>query len=277
MIYFSDFEPLFFDVLANDPAARETAFVQELYCSLPSGGTPVYDVLPLQVLVDEEGDTADFFLLDEEGNELRQFYPSKIEIDDPKYAYMLLDDGIHPLWTADDIGRVLSVAVDYGGKRYVSRPFFLTDCESVAEETTLLRYSNSSNVTPYNTAFVIGGFTQLFKWRLICGCKPAGFSPLLDSEEFRNQRQEEEILYAAAYGKYVLTVGDAQGVPYYYADLLNRILTCDSVELYDRQAGVWREIRRSGNAVPQLTETFQGSGLFFVTQEIEYVLPIINL
>ena len=278
MILFSDLSPLW----TNDiPAISDTGeFLQEIYASATLvGGVYVFDRFPLQVFSTIDDEDFLFYLQPlDDLTDMVQIHPTRVQLTNDVAVYYIQKDLAHPFETAY-IGRVWQLRVEdttYGSVR-TSLPLMVTDCEGARDNTILLRYSNSSNVTPYNAAFTISGYPYQFEFRVPGGIKPAGFTPLLDNETFRNQRQEVVQLYGAAYGRHTLTLGDARGVPYYYAELLNRILTLDNVELYDTSSDTWHTIRRSENAVPQLAETYTGSGLFHVTQEIEIVPPRFTL
>lgn len=285
MIVFADCQPLWWDIPAH--STLQDAYLNEIFLgtTLQSDGTYIVDELPLQMLFtpEDQNDALNFYIASQDGSTTDEIYPSSIQVNADITCYYLAQDSLHPILQSytGDIYRFIVVytsGLDSSQTEYKSNWFALTECEETLEDTAVLRYSNSSNVTGYNTLFVDSNNDRLpFTFRIPAGLKPQGFAPLLDSDEFRNQRQESVSLYSLAYGKYVLTIGHAEGVPYYYADLLNKIFSLDSVELYDPDADVWREVRRSGNAVPQLAETYTGSGMFHITLEIELVQPQIEL
>lgn len=282
MIVFADCQPLWWDIPAH--STLQDAFLHEIYI----GTTPLPDTkflvdeIPLQVLA-TAGESPLFSLEFQDGTAAVDITSimTTISVNADVTAYVLKQSNQTPYFVTY-IGKMCRFSVLTATDYYASNWFAFTDCDDVITDNAVLRYKNSTNVVGYNTLFYDVTSAEFdkrlpFTWRVPAGLKPQGFAPLLDSDEFRNQRQESVSLYSLAYGKYVLTIGHAEGVPYYYADLLNKIFSLDSVELYDPDADVWREVRRSGNAVPQLAETYTGSGMFHITLEIELVQPQIEL
>ena len=95
------------------------------------------------------------------------------------------------------------------------------------------------------------------------GFKPAGYSAKIDNEQYRNQRQEIEELYAVPYDSYVLTIGNSCGVPYWFGRHLNRILC---VSMFDVNG---ERYVRSENSVPEISQVMEDSQMFFVTIALE--------
>ncbi len=148
-------------------------------------------------------------------------------------------------------------------ERKESEPFEVCSDSNILEETALIRYSHKDNNSAFDNIFWIGDTQQVFEWRVEAGFKPAGYSAKIDNEQYRNQRQEIEELYAVPYDSYVLTIGNSCGVPYWFGRHLNRILC---VSMFDVNG---EKYVRSENSVPEISQVMEDSQMFFVTIALE--------
>ena len=148
-------------------------------------------------------------------------------------------------------------------ERKESEPFEVCSDSNILEETALIRYSHKDNNSAFDNIFWIGDTQQVFEWRVEAGFKPAGYSAKIDNEQYRNQRQEIEELYAVPYDSYVLTIGNSCGVPYWFGRHLNRILC---VCMFDVNG---ERYVRSENSVPEISQVMEDSQMFFVTIALE--------
>lgn len=148
-------------------------------------------------------------------------------------------------------------------ERKESEPFEVCSDSNILEETALIRYSHKDNNSAFDNIFWIGDTQQAFEWRVEAGFKPAGYSAKIDNEQYRNQRQEIEELYAVPYDSYVLTIGNSCGVPYWFGRHLNRILC---VSMFDVNG---ERYVRSENSVPEISQVMEDSQMFFVTIALE--------
>lgn len=148
-------------------------------------------------------------------------------------------------------------------ERKESEPFEVCSDSNILEETALIRYSHKDNNSAFDNIFWIGDTQQVFEWRVEAGFKPAGYSAKIDNEQYRNQRQEIEELYAVPYDSYVLTIGNSCGVPYWFGRHLNRILC---VSMFDVNG---ERYVRSENSVPEISQIMEDSQMFFVTIALE--------
>ena len=112
-----------------------------------------------------------------------------------------------------------------------SEPFIVCSSDDLLEETVLIRYSHKSNNSAFDNIFWVDDIQQVFNFRVEAGFKPGGYSPRIDNEQYRNQMQEIEELYAVPYDVYNLTIGNSNGVPYWFAKHINRILCLSMVEI----------------------------------------------
>ena len=145
----------------------------------------------------------------------------------------------------------------------LSEPFCVSSSSELLERTTLIRYSHKDNNSVFNNIFWIGDTQVIFDWRVEAGFKPNGYTPKLENEQYRNQWQEIKNLYSVPYDSYVLTIGDACGVPYWYGRHLNRILCLSKFIVKDTG------FVRSENSVPEMSQVIEDSQLFNITCGIE--------
>lgn len=144
-----------------------------------------------------------------------------------------------------------------------SEPFEVCSSDIILEETTLIRYSHKSNNSAFDNIFWVDDIQQVFNFRVEAGFKPGGYSPRIDNEQYRNQMQEIEELYAVPYDVYNLTIGNSNGVPYWFAKHINRILCLSMVEI-DGTRYV-----RSESSVPEMTQVIEDSQLFHINMALE--------
>lgn len=156
---------------------------------------------------------------------------------------------------------IYSVTVD----GQTSEPFCVTSDTSILDNTTLIRYSHKDNNSVYDNLFWLGEEQQIFSWRVEAGFKSSGYAPHVDNEPYRNQYQETIHLYSMPYDSHTLTLGSAQGVPYWFVRHLNRIFCLSSVEIDGR---FWV---RSESSVPEITPVMEESPLFTATLILEPV------
>ena len=166
--------------------------------------------------------------------------------------------------TADVVGLsegIYTVTLTYKGTDYVSEEFEVSDWH--LSETILIEYTNSHNNTVFDNVFQESGIPVVFRLRLQGGFKPGGYQPQVEVSTFRTQRQELRVLYSVPYAKHQLTVGTAAGVPVETVELLNNILSLDTIYI----DGV--RYCRSEGEVPQKTQAMAGAQLFQVTALLE--------
>lgn len=144
-----------------------------------------------------------------------------------------------------------------------SEPFIVCSSDDLLEETVLIRYSHKSNNSAFDNIFWVDDIQQVFNFRVEAGFKPGGYSPRIDNEQYRNQMQEIEELYAVPYDVYNLTIGNSNGVPYWFAKHINRILCLSMVEI-DGTRYV-----RSESSVPEMTQVIEDSQLFHINMALE--------
>lgn len=154
---------------------------------------------------------------------------------------------------------VYSIVV--GGKE--SEPFEFCSDISILEDTSLIRYSHKDNNSTFDNIFWIDNTQQIFEFRVECGFKPSGYSPKVNVEQYRNQEQEIETLYAVPYDSYTLSVGDSSGVPYWFGKHINRILCLSMVEISGEK------YVRSESSTPDLSPVSEDGQMFYISVNLE--------
>ena len=120
----------------------------------------------------------------------------------------------------------------------------------------LIEYTHKDNNTPFDNIFWIGDTNLSFKFRIPGGFKPSGVSIEVDNEQFLNQYQEIVELYSIPYTTRVFSMGDINGLPYYIAELMNRILCLSNVKINGES------YVREANSKPEKVETIGRKELF---------------
>ena len=120
----------------------------------------------------------------------------------------------------------------------------------------LIEYTHKDNNTPFDNIFWVGDTNLSFKFRVPGGFKPSGVSIEVDNEQFSNQYQEIVELYSIPYTTRVFSMGDVNGLLYYIAELMNRILCLSDVKINGES------FVREGNSKPEKVETIGRKELF---------------
>lgn len=127
-------------------------------------------------------------------------------------------------------------------------------CEN--SKGVLIEYTHKDNNSVFDNIFWNGSAQFLFKIRFVGGFKPSGVNLEVDNEQFVNQKQEIIELYSMPYTTHTFYMGDTDGLPYYIAEHVNKILCLSSVKI-DGVSYV-----REGNSKPEKTETLGDKELF---------------
>lgn len=127
-------------------------------------------------------------------------------------------------------------------------------CENA--EGILIEYTHKDNNSVFDNLFWVGDEQLTFKMRVMGGFKPSGVTMEVDNEQFINQYQEIVELYSIPYTTRVFSIGDVNGVPYYIAELINRILCLSDVRIGGES------YVREGNSKPEKVETLGRKELF---------------
>ena len=138
--------------------------------------------------------------------------------------------------------------------------FRVTDDALTLSKTTLIQYSFKDNKQREDVIAVLDNVHYFFDWRVPGGFKDSQWGFGVENEQFTTQRQQLVELYAREYTTKTFTLGGSVGVPVWYGDLLNRLLTCNYVYFN----GV-RYVRNESE-VPSLNTLLDGLDSFVFTQ-----------
>lgn len=239
MIKIADICPLFFSPLKYR-YSRDMDYIQKFHTS---------DSILLQLISTSEtpsdykcslnsvsyGSTADLKFIEYSINDMRKMY------------YTILSNLQNGIYTVTLLGNE-------------SEPFMICD---ELKNSALISVSHKDNNSIFDNIFWVGDERLYVNMRMEGGFKPNNVIHKLESESYRNQFQEINDLYAYPYDVEKLSIGDSLGVPSWFSRYLNRIL-CLS---YFSINGIL--YRRSDGSVPEKTETIEGSGLYYVTVDLE--------
>lgn len=123
----------------------------------------------------------------------------------------------------------------------------------------LIEYTHKDNNSVFDNIFWNDEEQFTFKFRVIGGFKPSGVSIEIDNEQFVNQKQEIVELYAIPYITKTFSIGNSNGVPYYVAELINKILCLSDVRINGES------YVREGNSKPEVAEAISRKELFMYT------------
>ena len=141
-----------------------------------------------------------------------------------------------------------------------SEEFRVTDDANLLSRTTLVQYRFKDNRQREDVVSVIDHMVYFFDFRVPGGFKDNGWQFGVSNEQFTTQREDIVELCAHDYTMKTFTMGNAIGVPVWYAEMLNRLLTCSYVYFNgDRYA-------RSDSEAPQIQTLVDGLDSFVFTQ-----------
>jgi hypothetical protein len=146
-----------------------------------------------------------------------------------------------------------------------SEPFCVTDDESLLAQTTLIQYSMENNRQRDDAVFVIDGLRNFFDWRIPGGFKDDGWSFGVDNEQFTSNVYDVVDVYSRDLTMKTLTLGNSQGCPVWYGELLNRIFSCTYVYV----DGV--RYSRHESDVPEVNATVDGLRSYIFKQTVQQV------
>lgn len=144
--------------------------------------------------------------------------------------------------------------------------FRVTGDEALLSSTTLIQYRFKDNRQRDDVVSVIDGEPYFFDFRVPGGFKDSGWQFGVENEQFATQRQDLVELYAYDYVAKQLTVGGPAGVPVWYGETLNRLLTCSYVYVNGER------YVRSDSEAPSMNILVDGLDSFVFTQLLRKAL-----
>lgn len=241
----SPFTPLFF-------IDRKSDGIKSKYTQVFSPS----DQILLEVICDSSEETGDWILYTEPGHILLEYidytYWSMNGDIDIRFAVLSPSPGLY------------SVEID--GK--MSEVFRVTDNPLILDNTTLIQYSMKDNRQRNDGVFFIDGMQRFFDFRVPGGFKDSNWSFAVESEQFVTPSADIVQLYGLDSTQKKFTLGNSEGCPVWFAELLNRILCCTYV-YFDGE----RYARKDASA-PETTVLLEGVNSFVFTQNLQKVINI---
>lgn len=157
-------------------------------------------------------------------------------------------------------------SVDICGK--CSTIFKVTGDEYELERTTLIQYSMNNNRHRKDAVFFIDGMQRFFDFRVPGGFKDSNWAFESDGEQFVTDEADIIQLYGISSTQKKFTLGNSDGCPIWFAEMLNRILCCSYV-YFDGE-----RYARKESSTPEITVLQEGVNSFVFTQNLQHVANI---
>lgn len=157
------------------------------------------------------------------------------------------------------------VSIDGVGRSAVFR---VTDNVHELDNTTLIQYSNKDNRSRLDVISWIDGMQHFFDFRVPGGFKDSDWTFGVEGEQFVTEDSDIIQLYGVESTQMKFTLGNSEGCPVWFAELLNRLLTCDYV-YFD---GV--RFARKETSTPEATQVQEGVNSFVFSQNLQKVVNI---
>ncbi len=150
----------------------------------------------------------------------------------------------------------------------VSEPFIVTSDADLLSDTVLLQYSNRDNRQRSDVVFWIDCMQRFFDFRVPGGFKDDNWSFIVNNEQFVTSDNDKIDLFSQEGTVKMLTVGNSDGCPVWFADLLNRLLCCNYVYV----DGV--RYSRNESEVPEMTAEVEGLKSYIFKQGLQRVVNL---
>lgn len=146
--------------------------------------------------------------------------------------------------------------------------FKITDNEFELERTTLIQYSMNNNKQRKDALFFIDGMQRFFDFRVPGGFKDSNWGFESEGEQFVTDEADIIQLYGISSTQKKFTLGNSDGCPIWFAEMLNRILCCSYV-YFDGE-----RYARKESSTPEITVLQEGVNSFVFTQNLQRVANI---
>lgn len=144
-----------------------------------------------------------------------------------------------------------------------SETFRVTDNARILDGTTLIQYSNRNNRQRNDAVFFIDRMQYFFDWRVPGGFKDSNWAFNVENEQFVTPSADIAQLFGMESTTKRFTLGTGSGVPVWYGEMLNRILTCSHV-YFDGE-----KYSRKESNVPEMTQPLSGVNSFIFNQTLQ--------
>lgn len=149
-----------------------------------------------------------------------------------------------------------------------SNVFRITNDPVILNNTTLIQYSMKDNRQRKDAVFFIDGMQRFFDFRVPGGFKDSNWSFAVEGEQFITDESDIVQLYGLDSTQKKFTLGNSDGCPVWFAELLNRLLCCTYV-YFDGE-----RYARKDTSVPETTVLLEGVNSFVFTQNLQKVVNI---
>lgn len=149
-----------------------------------------------------------------------------------------------------------------------SEEFAISSDEDIIRDTVLLQYSNKDNRQRSDAVFWIDGMQRFFDFRVPGGFKDDNWTFAVNNEQFLTSDNDRIDLFGQDGTIKALTIGNSDGCPVWFADLLNRLLCCNYVYV-DRV-----RYSRNESEVPEMTIEVEGQKSYIFTQGLQRVVNL---
>ena len=149
---------------------------------------------------------------------------------------------------------------------HTSTVFKVTDDLLELERTTLIQFSMDSNRHRQDAVFFIDGMQRFFDFRVPGGFKDSNWSFAVEGEQFVTDKADIVQLYGLESTQKKFTLGNSEGCPVWFAEMLNRALCCSYV-YFDGE-----RYARKENSAPEATILQENVNSFVFTQNLQKVV-----
>lgn len=179
-------------------------------------------------------------------------------------------------WQINDTSKLLFATVSLSPGFYsieisgfgTSNIFRVTNDPIILEKTTLIQYSMNNNRHRKDAVFFIDGMQRFFDFRVPGGFKDSNWTFAVEGEQFITDESDIVQLYGLESTQKKFTLGNSEGCPIWFAELLNRLLCCTYV-YFDGE-----RYARKDTSVPETTVLIDGLNSFVFTQNLQKVVNI---
>ncbi len=149
-----------------------------------------------------------------------------------------------------------------------SEQFVITNDEADLQDTVLLQYSNLDNRQRNDAVFWIDGMQRFFDFRVPGGFKDDNWAFAVSNEQFTTSDNDKIDLYGQEATTKALTIGNSEGCPVWFAELVNRLLCCNYV--YVDQV----RYTRNESDVPEMSIEVEGQKSYIFKQGLQRVVNL---
>lgn len=146
-----------------------------------------------------------------------------------------------------------------------SESFRVTSDPAYLKNTIVIEYSAADNNSRSDVVGIADDERLYFTFRIPGGFKDSGWNFSIDNEQFVTDKSDIVELYARESVQQTLTMGLSMGVPIWFGELLNRLLTCRYVYIDGKR------FARFGSSVPEMEQTLDGVNSFVFSQKLQRI------